>query len=401
MPFVARVDVGPLAAYADGFRNELLGLGYTPGTVVRKLWEAGRLGDWMAVRGLEAGGLTAGLVGEFVAARGHAGDRPIGLGALRALLRYLRDLGVVPGEAAGATPVDQLVGRYRGWLVGERGLAARTVRRYEWTARRFLRSRVWTGHDGCGVEGLSGADVTAFLLGECSRVSVGSAKGRVAELRSLLRFPFVQGVTETALAVSVPPVAGWRDTALPPPRLAPGQVTALLAGCDRSSAVGRRDFAVLTVLARLGLRAAEVSGLALEDLDWRAGELVVRGKARRHDRLPLPADVGDALAVHLGDPRPQTSCRAVFLTRNAPPRPLAPQTVSKLVVEASRRAGVVPPVAAHRLRHTLACELLASGAALSEISQVLRHRDLATTAVYAKVDHGVLRTLALGWPVAP
>lgn len=400
MPRIARADVGPLAAYANGFRNELLGLGHTPGTVVQKMWEAGRLSDWMAARDLEAGGLTAGLVEEFVAARGHAGDRPIGPGALRALLRYLRDLGVVPGEAAGATPVDQLVSRYRAWLVGDRGLAARTVRRYEWTARGFLQSRVSAGHGGCGVENLSGADVTAYLLAECSRVSVGSAKGRVAELRSLLRFLFVEGVTETALAVSVPPVAGWRDTALPP-RLAPAQVAALLAACDRSTAVGRRDFAILTVLARLGLRAAEVSGLELEDLDWRAGELVVRGKTRRHDRLPLPADVGGALAAHLGDPRPQTSCRAVFLTRNAPWRPLAPPTVSKVVVEASRRAGVVPPVAAHRLRHALACELLASGAALSEISQVLRHHDLASTAVYAKVDHGVLRTLALGWPVAP
>ncbi|MCA1655592.1 MAG: tyrosine-type recombinase/integrase, partial [Pseudonocardiaceae bacterium] len=246
----------------------------------------------------------------------------------------------------------------------------------------------------------TGTDVHAWLLAECARVSVGSAKGRVAELRSLLRFLFIEGKTDTALAASVPPVAGWRDTALPP-RLSATQVTTMLETCDRSTPIGRRDYAVLVVLARLGLRAAEVCGLCLEDLDWRGGELVVRGKGRRDDRLPLPADVGEAVAAHLGDPRPLTACRAVFLTRYAPPRPLAPGTVSNLVVRASRRAGVNPPVAAHRLRHTLASEMLRQGAVLGEISQVLRHRDLATTAIYAKVDHVVLRELAADWPVAP
>lgn len=397
MARIARADLGPLAGYADGFRRELLGLGYTAEAVVRKLWEVGRLGDWMACNGVGVHELTSGRVREFVAAHGEIGERPVGLRTLRPLVSYLRGLGVVPGESVGSTPVDQLVCRYGVWLVEDRGLAARTVGRYEMTARRFLDGRAAAAGGGCGTGGLSGADVTAFLLAECARLAVGSAKGRVAELRSLLRFLFVEGLTATALAASVPPVAGWRDTALPA-TLTAAQVTAMLESCDRGTGIGRRDFAILMVLARLGLRAAEVAGLCLDDLHWRAGEIVVRGKARRDDRLPLPVDVGDALAAYLRDGRPAAACRAVFLTRYAPVRAMAPVTVSKVVVSASRRAGLHETVAAHRLRHTLASEMLRHGAALAEISQVLRHRDLATTAIYAKVDHVALRGLAVSWP---
>lgn len=397
MARIARVEVGPLAAYADGFRAELSRLGYTPDCVVRKLWEAGRLGEWMAANGVEVGELTSVRVREFFAAHAVGGERAIGPRTLGPLLRYLRELDVVPVETVGATPVELLVGRYRVWLVEDRGLAARTVRRYEVTARRFLLARA-SATGGCGAEGVSGADVTGFLLAECSRVSVGSAKGRVAALRSLLRFLFVEGLTERALAAAVPPVAGWRDTALPP-TLTPAQMNAMVESCDRGTVTGRRDFAILLVLARLGLRAAETAGLTLDDLDWRAGEIVVRGKSRRDDRLPLPADVGEAIAAYLRDGRPISSCRAVFVTRYAPWRALAPVTVSKVAVAASRRAGLAEAVPAHRLRHGLAADMLRHGAVLAEISQVLRHRDLATTAVYAKVDHAVLRELALPWPV--
>lgn len=396
MARTARADVGGLAVYADGFRVELAGLGYTSTGVVRKLWEVGRLSDWMAAAGVDVDELTTGRMQDFVAAHEQVGERPIGPRTLRPLLRYLRGLSVAPEETVGSSPVDQLVGRYRVWLVEDRGLAARTVGRYETTARRFLELRA-SSAGGCGVEGLSGADVTGFLLAECTRVAVGSAKGRVAELRSLLRFLFLEGLTATALAAAVPPVAGWRDTALPP-TLTRAQVTAMVKSCDRSTGIGRRDFAILMVLARLGLRSAEVAGLTLDDLDWRAGEIVVRGKGRRDDRLPLPAEVGDALAGYLRDGRPTAACRAVFLTRYAPLRAMMPVTVSKVVINASRRVGMAPPVPAHRLRHALASDMLRHGAALADISQVLRHRDLATTAIYAKVDHVALRELALPWP---
>ena len=396
MARIARADVGPLAAYADGYREKLAGLGHTPGGVVQKLWEVGRLSDWMTTSELGSEDLTAERISEFSALCARGDGRPVGRRTLRPLLEYLRALGVVPDDSVGATPLDVLIGRYRCWLVEERALAARTVGRYVAGARRFLQSRAGAG--GCGTEGLSGRDVTDFLLAECSRLSVGSAKGRVAELRSLLRFLFIEGLTDTALAASVPPVAGWRDTALPP-TLSRGEVEAIVAAPDRRTVTGQRDYAILLVLARLGLRAAEVAGLELDDLDWRAGELLVRGKGRRDDRLPLPADVGEAIAAYLSDGRPQADCRAVFVTRFAPLKALAPQSVSKIVYDASRRAGINPPVCSHRLRHALASDMLRHGAVLAEISQVLRHRDLATTAVYAKVDHAALRELAPTWPV--
>jgi site-specific recombinase XerD len=372
-------------------------MGFTPNGVVRKLWELGRLCEWMTRSELGPQDLTSARFAEFSALCKAGVERPVGYRALRPLVGYLRDLGVVPGEVFGATPVDELVGRFRSWMLSERALAPRTVGRYEATAHRFLTGRAERRGGGCGAEGLVGGEVFEFLLAETARVSVGSAKGRVAELRCLLRFLFLEGFTETSLAVSIPPVAGWRDTSLPA-TLSRSQVEAIVAAHDTSTVTGRRNFAIVLVLARLGLRAAEVGGLQLEDLDWRAGQLVVRGKARRDDPLPLPADVGEAIAAYLHDGRPVTPCRAVFVTRFAPLKELAPQSVSKIVYDASRRAGIDPPVCSHRLRHALATDMLAAGVALPDISQVLRHRDLATTAIYAKVDHDSLRTLAVDWP---
>lgn len=390
---------GPLAAHAEGFREELTKLGYAVSSADHHVWLMAQLSRWLDGNGVAPSELTPARVTEFTAAHREAHPRPAGARALAPLLGYLRGLHVVP-ETAGQprSAVSELVDLYRSWLIRDRGLAARTVGRYEGSARRFLEIQAAAAGGGCGVEGLSGAQVNAFLLTECSRLAVGSAKGRVAELRCLLRFLHIEGLTPTALGASVPPVAGWRETALPP-TLSAAHVGAIVDTCDRSTETGLRDFAILTVLARLGLRSAEIAGLNLEDLHWRAAEIVVRAKARRDDRLPLPADVGEAVAAYLREGRPPTACRAVFLTRYAPLRALHPTTVSHLVVKASRRAGLEPPVAAHRLRHALAAEMLRQGGALSEIAQVLRHRDLATTAVYAKVDHVALRELARPWPV--
>lgn len=399
MARIARADVGPLAPYADGYREVLAGLGYTPGGVVRKLWELGRLSDWMIRNELGLEDLTAARFGEFSALCATGVERPVGYRTLGPLVGYLRDLGVVPEAMVGAMPVDELVDRYRSWMIEDRALAVRTIRRYQETALRFLVGRAQRRGGGCGAEDLAGSEMFEFLLAETERVSVGSAKGRVAELRCLLRFLFIEGWTATPLAVSIPPVAGWRDTALPP-TLSRSQVEAILAAHDTTTVTGRRNHAIVLLLARLGLRAAEVGALQLGDLDWRAGQLIVRGKARRDDPLPLPADVGEAIAGYLCDGRPQTPCRAVFITRFAPLKALAPQSVSKVVYEASRRAGIDPPVCSHRLRHALAAGMLAAGVRLPDIGQVLRHRDLATTAVYAKVDHDALREVAVAWPQA-
>jgi len=384
---------GSLGPFVEGYRARLLELGYTPGTVRGMLKVLGRLGRWMASAGLEQ--LDAAAVEAFVAHRRTDGDRQVTVRALGQLLRYLREVGLTaPEEPPQLTPLERLLSEYREWLVLQRGLASATVHRYEALARRFLGERLAPA-DELGVVALTGAEISAFLVREGARLAVGSAKGRVAELRSLLRFLHLRGLTSLALAEAVPPMAGWRDTGIPL-TIARNEVERLLGGCDRSRLDGVRDYAILTLLARLGLRSVEVARLTLDDLDWRRGELLVRGKARRVDRLPLPGDVGEALAAYLSL-RGQHASRRVFLTLRAPTRPIRADLVGDVVQRACRRAGV-RHVGAHRLRHALASELLRKGASLIEISQVLRHRDLATTAIYAKIDLGRLRQVAQSWP---
>lgn len=269
--------------------------------------------------------------------------------------------------------------------------------RYEKTARRFLTEQAISSTE-LHPEKLTGSDVNSFLLRECARVSVGSAKGRVAELRSLLRFLYLHGLTPLRLGSSVPAVGGWR-LATVPPTITAQDVQRLLDGCDRGTVIGRRDFAMMTMMARLGLRSIEVARLRLEDLDWRSGELIVRGKGGRHDKLPMPRDVGEALVDSLADRPAGTVARTVFLTQRAPLGPIRADLVGDVVQRACQRAGV-EHVGPHRLRHALARELLRHGAGLRAIAQVLRHQDLATTALYAKVDLDTLRQVAQPWPGA-
>jgi site-specific recombinase XerD len=388
---------GSMGPFIDGFRVRLFELGYTPGTVRQLLKDVGQLGRWMAAEGVEVSQLSEASIEVFRQGRRADGyQRVSSARSFRPLLSYLRHEKVVAGAASMPwTPVEALVGDYREWLVRERGLAAMTVLRYENLARRFLEERFAAAGD-CFVSGLVAPDVTAFLLRETARVSVGAAKGRVAELRSLLRFLYLKGWTPAALATAVPPVAGWHDVGLPR-GVAAGDVERLLACCDQSSAAGVRDFAILMLVARLGLRSIEVARLELGDIDWRAGVIEVRGKARRRDRLPLPGAVGEALSAYLCQGRPATSIRQVFLATKAPTRAIRADLVSDVTRRACERAGVAR-VGAHRLRHALATEMLRRGATLVEVSQILRHRDLATTAIYAKVDLVSLRQVAQRWP---
>lgn len=389
---------GRLGPFVDGYRSWLLTAGYTPKTARWMLRDLSRLGRWMDAEDVAVGVLTVSGVDSWLAARRAAGGyRVPTVRALRALLSYLREVGVMGEEGPPAlSAVEALIDEYRQWLFADRGLAAMTVLRYETLARRFLTARV-NPTDELGVVGLDGAVVSRFLLGECSRVCLGSAKGKVAELRSLLRFLHARGFTERSLAESVPGVAGWRETSIPP-TMPQSDIEALLADCDGSTLDGARDRAIMLLLARLGLRSIEIARLQLDDLDWRAGDLLVRGKARRDDRLPLPDDVGEALAGYLAL-RGRHESRTVFLTLRAPTRPIRADLVGDVVQRHCRWAGV-PHVGPHRLRHTLATRMLARGAALADISQVLRHSDLATTAVYAKVDLGRLRQVARPWPGA-
>jgi Site-specific recombinase XerD len=362
------------------------------------LKDLGQVGVWLSAEGLESAEFDEERAAAFLAARRRAGHRRVqGLRAMVPLLTYLREAGVVPPRNPTLSPLGELLGQYRAWMVGERGLAAMTVLRYENTARRFLQEQATDEEGMFEPAALAGADINAFLLRECGRVSAGSVKGRVAELRSVLRFLYLQGITPLRLGTAVPPVGGWRFAALPPRSLTAAEVQRLLDSVERSSDVGARDFAIMLLVARLGLRSIEIARLELRDVDWRAGELLVRGKGLRQDRLPLPVEVGEALVAYLACGRNPQGARHLFLTCRAPRGPIRADLVGDVVERTCLRAGL-PRMGPHQLRHALAGELLRQGAGLLAISQVLRHQDLATTALYAKVDLAALRQVAQPWP---
>lgn len=387
---------GVLAGYEAGFRAELASLGYTPSSINWKVGEAGRLSRWMTDRNLAAGDLDDSRLAAFVAEFAASRKSPVTRGRFEPLLRFLWSRGAgIPEPVSEPDPADRLMDSYRQWMTDQRGLAARTMERHEATARRFLTQYAAACTD-TQLGALAARSATDFLLGEVSRgLSSGSLSGRTSELRSLLRFLYVKGLTAAPLAQSIPAVPGWRAVTVPP-RIPAGQVKELLDSCDRTTPTGIRDFAMLMLLARLGLRAAEVAGLTLGDVRWRDGEIAVRGKSRRIDRVPIPADVGGAVTRYLRDARPAVETRVVFVTLIAPHRPLHPAAVSQTVRRQCCKAGL-PPVRAHALRHALATDLLDRGVRLPEIGQLLRHADLAATAVYAKVDYQALRELAPAW----
>ena len=291
-----------------------------------------------------------------------------------------------------ASGLDGLVEDYRPWLVSERSLAPITVRHRVEDARLFLSE--FADRD---LGSLMLADVTGFMVGHSQGLSVENAKRLAGGLRSLFCYLFALGLTGRDLSSGVPAPSGPHGGNLPR-WLNSDDLAALLAvGAADRTARGLRDHAIVVVLARLGLRAAEVASLSLDDLDWRAGEIVIRGKGARVERLPLPVDVGEAVVAYLEHGRPPSACRALFVATNRPWTGLSYSTIWAAVNRACRRVGVAP-VGAHRLRHSAATAMLRAGASLEEIAQVLRQRSSAVTALYAKVDFVALRTLAMPWP---
>lgn len=389
---------GPLAEFASGFGLELVRRGYRPGSAAEQLRLMADASGWLAARGLGPGDLTEGLVERLMDERRRSGRvRLFSPLALLPLLEYLRGLRVAPPavRVVAATPIEELVERYSAYLLGQRGLAPSTVRNYVGVARVFLAWRE-AAAGGLDLERLDAAAVSEFVLAEAGRSCVGSAKCMVTRLRVFLRFLHVEGEIDQALMDAVPSVAGWRLAGLVK-ALDARSVTRLLASCDRRTRVGRRDFAIITLLWRLGLRAGEVAALRLGDLDWRSGVLLVRGKGSRQERLPLPADVGETLAGWLERGRPRRDSVFVFTRLRAPYGGLSAGAVSQIVRRACQRAGL-PLVGAHRLRHTAATEMLRAGGSLTEVGQVLRHRGRDVTSIYAKVDRLALAVVVQPWP---
>jgi integrase/recombinase XerD len=396
----SRVRVsGPLEEFGPGFRVELERQGYSRLGATPQLRLMAHASRWMQSEGLAPEELTGEVVDRFLAARRAAGRRDyVTARAMAPLVGYLRRLGVAPPpvRSRALTRAGELGERFGEYLAVERGLAQGTVTGYVDAVRPFLAG---LDEDGLALWELRAGRVTAFVVARCRGQSRGAAKMTVTALRSLLRFMHVEGLIAESLVGAVSSSASWRLSGLPR-ALEPGQARALLACCERGTVVGRRDLAVLTVLVRLGLRAGEVAALSLEDIDWRAGELVVVGKGRRAERLPLPVDVGEAISGYLRDGRPSSALdRAVFVRVKAPHQRLSTGGVTQIVVSAARRAGL-GQIHAHRLRHTAATSMLRAGAPLREIGQVLRHREQLSTAIYAKVDRAALRSLSRPWPGA-
>lgn len=395
-PSLVRV-AGPLERYAGGFVVELVGAGYRPNAAAVQLRLLAHLSRWLEREGIDPGELREPQLERF-RREDLARVRSLRIaGGLVPLLGYLRGLGVVPAaDEPALSRVELLLDRYRDYLLVERGLTAGTARGYVDCVRSFVFSRA-RGDGEVDLARLTPQHVLGFVLADCRRRPRRSAKLMVTALRSLLRFLHVEGLIDRPLAQVVPSVAFWRLQGLPR-GLDADQVRVLLESCDTDTANGRRDLAILLLLVRLGMRRGEVAALRLDDVDWRAGELLVRGKGPRVERLPLSADVGEALAGYLRHGRPRDAqTRAVFMRVRAPRAALTPAGVTQVVVAAGRRAGV-GDLAPHRLRHTAASELLRRGAPLQEIGQLLRHRTELTTTIYAKVDRDRLRELALPWP---
>jgi integrase/recombinase XerD len=385
---------GPLTSLASRMAEHLSSKGCAPETVVRKMRLVGKLSHFLQETGRGVGDLRAAVLQDFVAKVEHARSDRVTATTLDWVLGYLSDIGELPPAIVPSQQKrdDNLIDRYRHYLTVERGFVPETVTIYVRVALRFLAE-----HPEEGLRNLSASEVSRYMTRACRHLDSTRAAERLATvLRSLLNFALLDGVIPAPLSGAVPSVARWSCASLPR-GLAPEQVAAMLASCDRGRATGTRDYAILVLLSRLGLRAGEVAALRLEDIDWRAGEIIVRGKGRTEERLPLPSDVGAAMADYLRHGRPRRPEREVFLRVVAPLHGLAPDGVSEVVRAASERAGV-GSFGAHRLRHTAGTEMLRAGASLPEVAQVLRHRSIATTSIYAKVDHLALRELAMPWP---
>ncbi len=394
-----RLRSGVLAGHLDGFAAWLWDSGYSPATGLPYLRAAACFSRWLDDKGVGERDVDEERCRQFLRHRRrrrlHRGD----WAALRSLLRYLREAGVI---ATASIPVvddesvvlEQAFGAY---LLREKGVSPATEMNYRREIRAFLHHRFRRG--SVTPSAIRAHDLHRFVLSRAQHVAPARVKLSVTALRAFARFLRLRGDVTGELMSSALTVPNRRLSTLPK-SISPEQVERILVQCDRRTPLGRRDYAILLVLARLGLRAGEVVALTVDDVDWDAGEVIVRGKGLRHERIPLPHDVGKALAAYLRAGRPRCSTRRLFIRDKAPRVGFASSAaISTIVACAIRKAKLDPPShGAHLLRYSLATDVLRRGGSLAEVAELLRHRHPDTTALYAKVDLDALRSVAPPWP---
>lgn len=394
----ARVRAGgPLAVLISGFRDKLNLLGYSPGSAAQQLQMVAHLSKWMLGRDLVVYDLTRGLLDEFFLGRRQNHTNLVTVRSLAVFWGFLAEEGLLPHSDAVITMSadEETLGRFEHYLVAERGLAPTTVENYLNQTRPFLRWRADRTSEGLNT--LSINEVNGFLLVRAAEESVGSIRVAVTGLRALLKWLYLVGIINKFMSGAVSPVTYSAFGALPK-AFSPAEITALSAQAARAPVTPRRDLCIVMTPSRLGLRAREIAQLRLEDFNWRRGTVLVRGKGSTHDAMPLPADVGAAIADYLENERPASPARHVFLQSRAPHAPLGRAGVSSVIVRLGRRAGISAPLGAHRLRHSAATSVLAAGGTLTEAAQLLRHSAVASTVIYARVNVLALLAVAREWP---
>jgi len=394
-----RLRQGLLAPYLNPFAKQLSEQGYALFSGRIQIQLISDFGLWLKQNHIAVSEITTEHTKKFLLYR--VKKQCIGRGdcaALKSFLNLLRHEGVIAEEVVLLpTLAERFTEEFVQYLQKERGLSIATITYYRWIVIRFLTN--YFSDTAMDLSSLCASDVVGFVQKQAVVLHVKTSKQMTAALRSFLHYARYQGYIDKDLAAAVPTVASWSMASIPR-SLPVDQVERVVSSCNRQTAAGRRDYAILLLLARLGLRAGEIVSLALDDIDWEAGQITVHGKSGHRPKLPLPTHVGEALAAYLRDGRPRTSCRAVFLREKAPIRGFkGPSAVSCIVMRALARAGIdASRKGAHQFRHGLATELLRQGASLCEIGELLGHRCPDTTAIYAKVDLVSLRTIALPWP---
>jgi integrase/recombinase XerD len=394
-----RMREGPLGPYVDSYAADMHQQGYASPTAEAQIRLVADFSRWLAKRQIVPSKITTEHCQRYLRVRARQ-RRPKSddHAALKRLLNLLLRLGVIPEPSLpAAAPADQLQEEFGFYLRQERALATVTVHNYLPFVGQFLAERFGVGP--IDLSTLCAADIIGFVRHRAASIHSKRVQLMTTALRSFLRFAQYRGDLRTDLAGCVPAVANWSLSTLPK-ALPPEQTERVLASCNRKTAVGQRDHAILLLLARLGLRASEVVTLRLEDIDWRNGLITVHGKGGRYSQLPLPVDVGKSIVNYLRSARPKAANRCVFLRSKAPIASFkGPQAIASIVRHALLRAGIHSPRnGAHQFRHGLATQMLRQGASLAEIGELLRHRSPQTTTIYAKVDIAALRALAFPWP---